>query len=92
MDARRQVPANSRREGPQGELARRGVDVHDLASVMAAGIRPSMPEGGTMPEQKAKNLEHNRHCILTTGRNSLAEGLDLVLEGDAVRMTDEAKL
>jgi general stress protein 26 len=43
-------------------------------------------------EQKAKNLEHNRHCILTTGRNSLTEGLDLVVEGDAVRMTDEAKL
>jgi len=43
-------------------------------------------------EQKAKNLERNRHCILTTGRNSLTEGLDLVVEGDAVRVTDEAKL
>jgi hypothetical protein len=40
----------------------------------------------------ARNLEHNRHCILTTGRNSLTEGLDLVVEGDAVRVTDEAKL
>jgi general stress protein 26 len=44
-------------------------------------------------EQKARNLEHNQHCILTTGRNSLTEGvLDLVVEGDAVRVTDEAKL
>ena len=28
-------------------------------------------------ERKARNLEHNRHCILTTGRNSLTKGLDL---------------
>ena len=48
--------------------------------------------GAGASEQKAKNLEHNRHCILTTGRNSLTEGLDLVVEGDAVRVTDEAKL
>ena len=31
-------------------------------------------------------------CIVTTGRNSLTEGLDLVVEGDAVRVTDEGKL
>jgi hypothetical protein len=34
----------------------------------------------------------SRHCILTTGRNSLTEGLDVVVEGDAVRVTDEASL
>jgi hypothetical protein len=43
-------------------------------------------------ERKAKNLEVNRHCTLTTGRNELDEGLDLVVEGDAVRVTDHAKL
>jgi general stress protein 26 len=43
-------------------------------------------------EQKARNLERNRHCSLTTGCNSLTEGLDLVIEGDAVRVTDNAKL
>src|SRR4026208_2355532 len=42
-------------------------------------------------ERKAKNLAQNTHCILTTGCNSLnAEGLDIVVEGDAVRMGDEA--
>jgi len=44
-------------------------------------------------ERKAKNLAHNPHCILTTGNNALnQEGLDLVVEGDAVRLCDEAKL
>ena len=43
-------------------------------------------------ERKAKNLKHNKHCILTTGNNSLNEGLDLVIEGEAVDVTDNATL
>ena len=43
-------------------------------------------------ERKARNLEHNIHCILTTGSNALGEGLDVVVEGDAVHVTDDAKL
>ena len=43
-------------------------------------------------ERKAKNLVHNPHCVLTTGRNVLDEGLDIVVEGDAVKVGDEAKL
>jgi len=44
-------------------------------------------------ERKAKNLTHNAHCILTTGQNALnQEGFDLVVEGEAVRVTDSAKL
>jgi len=43
-------------------------------------------------EQKAKNLARNSHCILTTGCNALKEGLDLVVEGDAVRVVDDVKL
>jgi len=43
-------------------------------------------------ERKAKNLAHNAHCVLTTGCNALNEGLDLVVEGDAVRVNDEARL
>lgn len=42
-------------------------------------------------EQKAKNLTSNPHCILTTGTNAL-EGLDLVVEGDAAQVSDEAEL
>jgi nitroimidazol reductase NimA-like FMN-containing flavoprotein (pyridoxamine 5'-phosphate oxidase superfamily) len=43
-------------------------------------------------EQKARNLEHNRNCILTTGSNSIDDGLDLVVEGEAVRISDDDKL
>ena len=42
-------------------------------------------------ERKARNLAHNSHWVITTGCNVL-EGLDLVVDGDAVRVTDEAKL
>ena len=43
-------------------------------------------------ERKAKNLVHNPHCVISTGCNALSEGLDLVVEGEAVRVTDDAKL
>jgi nitroimidazol reductase NimA-like FMN-containing flavoprotein (pyridoxamine 5'-phosphate oxidase superfamily) len=42
-------------------------------------------------ERKAKNLALNPRCVVTTGCNVL-EGLDVVVEGDAVRVTDEARL
>jgi hypothetical protein len=38
------------------------------------------------------NLAQNQHVVVTTGCNSFNEGLDVVIEGDAVRVTDEAKL
>jgi hypothetical protein len=40
-------------------------------------------------ERKAKNLEMNSHCVMTTGFNTL-EGLDLVLEGDAIVVAEES--
>jgi general stress protein 26 len=43
-------------------------------------------------EQKARNLRDNPHTILTTGCNQWNEGLDAVVEGEAVRVTDEAVL
>jgi pyridoxine/pyridoxamine 5'-phosphate oxidase len=39
-------------------------------------------------EQKARNLEQNTHVALTTGNNSWASGLDVVVEGTAVRVTE----
>jgi nitroimidazol reductase NimA-like FMN-containing flavoprotein (pyridoxamine 5'-phosphate oxidase superfamily) len=42
-------------------------------------------------ERKARNLASNTHCVLTTGCNVL-EGLDVVVEGDAVMLSDEARL
>src|SRR5438132_13781523 len=43
-------------------------------------------------EQKAKNLESDPRCILTTGTNQLRSGLDAVVEGTALRVTGEAQL
>ena len=43
-------------------------------------------------ERKAKNLVRNPHCILATGCNALDEGLDVVVEGDAVGVSDYARL
>ena len=43
-------------------------------------------------EQKARNLAHDGHCALTTGTNSLTEGLDLIVEGKAERVADPAVL
>jgi general stress protein 26 len=42
-------------------------------------------------ERKAKNLAHNPHCVLTTGCNRL-DGLDLVVEGKAAKVSDTAEL
>jgi general stress protein 26 len=39
-------------------------------------------------EQKARNLEHRRQVALTTGTNAWARGLDVVVEGTAVRVSD----
>jgi Pyridoxamine 5'-phosphate oxidase len=43
-------------------------------------------------EQKALNVRANPHVILTTGCNDWERGLDVVVEGDAVRNTDDATL
>ena len=43
-------------------------------------------------EQKAVNLRGNPHVLLLTGCHRWDEGLDVVAEGDAVRVTDNALL
>ncbi len=43
-------------------------------------------------EQKAQNLRGNPHVVLTTGCNQWDRGLDVVVEGDAARVTDDALL
>jgi general stress protein 26 len=43
-------------------------------------------------EQKGVNLRTNPHVVLTTGCNSWDGGLDVVVEGDAVQVTDPAVL
>jgi general stress protein 26 len=43
-------------------------------------------------EQKAVNLRNNRNVILTTGCNDWEQGFDVVVEGEAVQVTDERVL
>jgi len=43
-------------------------------------------------EQKALNLARNPHVALTTGANDWQGGLDVVVEGEATRVTDAQQL
>jgi len=43
-------------------------------------------------EQKAVNIARNAHVALTTGCNRWNDGLDVVVEGTAVRVEDDARL
>ena len=43
-------------------------------------------------ERKARNLAANPHVVLTTGRNTMGDGLDLVVEGEAINVRDDARL
>jgi general stress protein 26 len=43
-------------------------------------------------EQKARNLQSSPHCILAAGANQFRSGLDVVVEGTAVRVTDAGQL
>src|SRR5437870_1513962 len=43
-------------------------------------------------EQKAKNIEANANCALTTGTNSYRSGLDVVVEGTAAVVRDHSTL
>jgi general stress protein 26 len=43
-------------------------------------------------EQKARNLEHSPRVALTTGTNTWAQGLDVVVEGTAQRVVDHETL
>lgn len=43
-------------------------------------------------EQKARNLLQNPGCAITTGCNAIGNGLDIVVEGNAVRVISQAQL
>ncbi|KLJ05073.1 pyridoxamine 5'-phosphate oxidase family protein [Streptomyces albidoflavus] len=43
-------------------------------------------------ERKARNLAQNQQVILTTGTNTLSDGLDLVVEGEASLVSDTDRL
>lgn len=62
--------------------------VTPLFSVLVDG---TLYFGTGRSERKAKNLATNSHCVILTGSNQV-EGLDVVVEGEAVRVLDEPRL
>jgi len=43
-------------------------------------------------EQKERNLRSNAHCTVVTGTNDIATGTDVILEGVAEQVIDDAEL
>ena len=88
------------------EAQRRAVDAQDwwITTLRSDGSPHTTPllavwEAGALhictgpAEQKAKNLQRDPRCtLITTTAGSNGDGLDLIIEGEAVRVTDEARL
>lgn len=59
-----------------------------LTPIVAVWLDSSIYFCTGVTEQKSVNLSRNAHVILTTGCNQWDRGLDIVVEGDAVQVTD----
>jgi general stress protein 26 len=95
-------PGAAATEWSQGRDELAGAEVYWLSTVRPDGRPHVTPllgiwlEGAfyfcTGPdERKAKNLAANGHCVVTTGQSTL-DGLDLVIEGTADIVGDDAEL
>jgi general stress protein 26 len=103
IDSRFSEPAAGPTPWSDAEQVLEDAELYWLTTVRADGRPHVTPligvmEGGAVHfctgfrEQKARNLEHNKQVALTTGNNTWAEGLDVVVEGTAVRVTDNDAL
>ncbi|GAA0949080.1 pyridoxamine 5'-phosphate oxidase family protein [Pseudonocardia zijingensis] len=63
-----------------------------VTPLVAVWLDGALHFGTGAAEQKAVNLRTNPHVVLTTGSSTWDHGLDVVVEGDAVRVTDDAAL
>ena len=103
FDSRFSDPEASATPWAQAEAALIAAELYWLTTVRADGRPHVTPLIGIYHagavhfvtgarEQKARNLEHARKVAVTTGTNTWAKGLDIVVEGEAVRITDSARL
>jgi len=103
FDSRFSDPAAGPRPWSDAERVLEEAELYWLTTVRADGrphVTPliGVAHEGTMHfctglrEQKARNLEQNRQVALTTGNNTWAQGLDVVVEGEAVRIVDSDEL
>jgi hypothetical protein len=63
-----------------------------ITPVLAVWLDQAMYFSTGPGEQKARNLKANPHCALSTGCNDYDTGMDLIVEGDAVRVRDQVML
>ncbi len=103
MDPRYSDPTAEATPWEQTRQALEAADVFWLSTVREDGRPHVTPVVGvwhdealhfstTDTEQKAINLQGNPHVVLTTGCNRWQEGRDIVVEGDAIRITDQDRL
>ena len=103
LDNRFSDPAAETTPWEETEHALRDAELYWITTVRADGRPHVTPLIGVfhdgamhfttgLEEQKARNIEHNANVALTTGTNTWAKGLDVVVEGRAVRVTDRSAL
>jgi general stress protein 26 len=103
LDERYSSPAAVAVEWPETEEALAAAELFWISTVRADGRPHATPVvavwvedavwfGTGADEQKFVNLSANPHVVLTTGCNGWDQGLDVVVEGDAERVTDDAVL
>ena len=63
-----------------------------VTPVVAAWVEEAIWFSTGANEQKFANLRANPHVILTTGCNGWEQGLDVVVEGEAVQVTSDTVL
>jgi nitroimidazol reductase NimA-like FMN-containing flavoprotein (pyridoxamine 5'-phosphate oxidase superfamily) len=63
-----------------------------MTPVVAAWVDGAVHFHTGAKEQKFNNLRNNPHVVLVTGCNQWDRGVDVVVEGDAVQVTDPAML
>jgi nitroimidazol reductase NimA-like FMN-containing flavoprotein (pyridoxamine 5'-phosphate oxidase superfamily) len=56
--------------------------------VLAVWVDGTLHFAASGTSRKAKNLARNSHCVITTS----SDGLDLVIEGEAIKVHDRARL
>jgi general stress protein 26 len=103
IDSRFSDPDATATPWPEVVAALEGAELYWLSTVRADGRPHVTPLVGVfaddamhfctgVEEQKARNLEHHAQVAVTTGCNAWSEGLDVVVEGTAVRVGDREAL
>ena len=103
LDSRFSAPDSAATSWPEAVRVLEEAELYWLTTVRADGRPHVTPLIGVwqdgavhfctgLREQKARNLERNGQVAITTGSNAWARGVDVVVEGTALRVTDHGAL